>query len=259
MKPHRDPAGKTDGMPNITDTVTTPDGTCTVRLITPEGPGPWPGVVMFPDAGGVRDTFDEMAAHLAGFGYAVLLPDVYYRHGDWAPFDMATAFTDEDERKRLMSMIRSVTADSMAVDAGAYFDYLAGRPEVSGDTFGTTGYCMGGRTSLVVAGRRPERVAAAASFHGGGLVTDSADSPHLLADRIRAAVYVAGAENDASFTPVQAEQLDKALTAAGVEHTIETYPAGHGFAVPDNPPYDADAAERHWTATREFFASTLAG
>ncbi|ORV07808.1 dienelactone hydrolase family protein [Mycobacterium celatum] len=244
-------------MPNITDTVTTADGDCTVRLYTPDGEGPWPGVVMYPDAGGVRDTFYEMAAKLAGFGYAVLLPDVYYRSGDWKPFDMSTAFSDPKERQRLFSMIGTVTPLKMAIDAEAFFDYLAARPEVKGERFGVCGYCMGGRTSLVVAGRQPERVAAAASFHGGGLVTDSADSPHLLADQIQAAIYVAGARNDGSFTAEHAEQLDKALTAAGVEHTIETYPAEHGFAVPDNPPYDADAAERHWTAMRDFFGAKL--
>ncbi len=244
-------------MPKITDSVTTPDGTCPVRLFTPDGPGPWPGVVMYCDAGGVRDTFDQMAAKLAGFGYAVLLPDVYYRSGDWAPFDMATVFGDERERNRLFSMIGNITQDKMVNDAGAFFDYLAARPEVSGDRFGVCGYCMGGRTSLVVTGRLPERVAAAASFHGGGLVTESADSPHLLADRMSATVYVGGAENDASFTADDAEQLDKALTAAGVSYTIEWYSAGHGFAVPDNPPYDADAAERHWTAMADLFGSAL--
>jgi len=246
-------------MPNITDTVTTPDGSCPVRLFTPEGEGPWPGVVLYPDAGGVRDTFDEMAAHLADFGYAVLLPDVYYRQGEWAPFDMKTAFSDDSERKRLMSLLGSISPDDWASDATAYFDYLAARPEVSGTKFGTTGYCMGGRASLTIAGRLPDRVAAAASFHGGGLVTDGNDSPHLRADQIQAAIYVGGAENDASFTADHAEHLDKALTAAGVEHTIETYAAGHGYAVPDNGSYDADAAERHWTATREFFGAKLHG
>ncbi len=246
-------------MPKITDTVTTPDGTCTVRLFTPEGEGPWPGVVMYPDAGGVRDTFDEMAAKLADFGYAVLLPDVYYRLGDWEPIDMKTAFSDPEQRKRLMSMIGSITPDTMATDAAAFFDYLVARPEVSGDRFGLTGYCMGGRTAVVVAGRLPDRVAAAASFHGGGLVTDCEDSPHLRADDIQAVVYVAGAENDGSFTAEHAEQLEKALTAAGVDHKIETYPAAHGYAVPDNASYDAAAADRHWTAMREFFGANLAG
>jgi carboxymethylenebutenolidase len=247
-------------MPNITDTVTTPDGTCTVHLFTPEGPAaqaPWPGVVMFPDAGGVRDTFQQMAAKLAGFGYAVLLPDVYYRSGDWAPFDMATVFGDERERQRLFSMIGGLTSDKIASDASAFFDYLADRPEVSGERFGVCGYCMGGRISVLVAGRVPDRVAAAASFHGGGLVTDTADSPHLLADQLRATVYIGGAENDASFTTDHAEQLDKALTSAGVQHSIEWYQAAHGFAVPDNPPYDDAAAERHWTAMTDLFVSTL--
>ena len=197
-----------------------------------------------------------MAAKLAGFGYAVLLPDVC-RNGDWAPFDMATAFTDKQERRRLFSMIGSISPDNMASDAGAFFDYLAARPEVSGERFGVCGYCMGGRTSVVVAGRVPERVAAAASFHGGGLVTETAHSPHLLADRMSATVYVGGAENDESFTADHAEQLDKALTAAGVAHTIEWYSAAHGFAVPDNPPYDVAADERHWKAMTELFGSAL--
>jgi carboxymethylenebutenolidase len=244
-------------MPNITDTVTTADGSCPVRLFTPEGQGPWPGVVMIPDAGGVRQTFFDMAANLADSGYAVLLPDVYYRQGDWAPFDMETAFTDESERNRLFSYIGSITPDNWASDANAYFDYLAARPEASGTKFGITGYCMGGRAALTIAGLVPDRVAAAASYHGGGLVTDGADSPHLRADKIQATVYVGGAEDDASFTADHAEQLEKALTAAGVDHKIETYSAGHGFAVPDNRSYDAAAADKHWTTMREVFAEAL--
>lgn len=245
-------------MPTITDTITTPDGTCPVTLATPDGDGPWPAVVMFPDAGGRRPVFEEMAKKLADYGYAVLLPDVYYRHGDWAPFDLNTAFSDPDERKRVMSMMGSLTPDKIAGDAAAYFDYLESRPEVTGTTFGTTGYCMGGRASLLVAGRVPERVAAAMSFHGGGLAADDPNSPHLLADRIRAAVYVAAAENDGSFTAEQAQTLDAALTAANVEHTIETYPAAHGFAVSDHDAvYDASAAQRHWDAMEHFFGAKL--
>jgi carboxymethylenebutenolidase len=244
-------------MPSVSATVTTPDGTCPVTLHTPNGAGPWSAVIMYPDAGGVRDTFQDMAATLAGFGFAVLLPDVYYRHGDWQPFTMATAFSDPAERERLMGMVRSVTPDMMASDAGAFLDFLEQRPEVRGGGVGVCGYCMGGRTSLIVAGRQPDRVAAAGSIHGGGLATDDPSSPHLVADRMKATVYVAGAENDHSFTPEQAEMLDKALTAAGVKHKIEIYPAAHGFAVPDNAPYDAEAAERHWIALRSLFGSAL--
>lgn len=245
-------------MPVTSDAVTTPDGICPITVATPDGDGPWPAVVMYPDAGGARDTLREMATQLAGHGYVVLVPDVYYRDPGWAPFDMATVFGDAAERQRLFGMIHKVTPDIMATDAAAFFDYLAARSDVTGEAFGTTGYCMGGRTSLVVAGRVPERVAAALSFHGGGLAADDPGSPHLLADRIRAAVYVGGARDDASFTAEQARALDDALTAAGVEHTIESYPALHGFAVPDNAPYDPDAAARHWAATVDFLGRHLA-
>ena len=244
-------------MPRINDTVTTADGACPVTLHTPNGDGPWPGIIMYPDAGGARPTFRAMADRLADYGYAVLVPDVYYRDGDWAPFSMATVFEDEGERNRLFSMISKVTPEIMATDATAFFDYLATRPEVSGETFGTTGYCMGGRTSLVVAGRVPERVAAAMSFHGGGLAGDDPGSPHLLAERMQAAIYVGAAQNDRSFTTEDGETLDKALTAAGVEHTIEFYPAFHGFAVPDNGPYDEPSARRHWETMKSFFGAHL--
>src|SRR6476660_8075111 len=120
-------------MPNITDTITTPDGNCPVHVFTPEGSGPWPGVVMFPDAGGLRYTFDEMGAQLAQSGYVVLVPDVYYRNADWAPFNMTSVFGEEQERNRLMSMIGTLTPVKITADAGAFFDYLAGRSEVSGD------------------------------------------------------------------------------------------------------------------------------
>ncbi|MGK2882774.1 MAG: dienelactone hydrolase family protein [Mycobacterium sp.] len=244
-------------MPTTQETVTTPDGQCRVTFATPDGDGPWPGIVMYPDAGGPRQVFDDMATELASYGYVVLVPDVYYRSGDWAPFDMGTVFSDESERNRLYEMIKSVTPNAMASDAATLFYYLSFRREVDGDKFGTTGYCMGGRASLTVAGRLPGEVAAAMSFHGGGLVSDDPASPHLLADKITAAVYVGGAENDASFTPEHAATLDKALTAAGVEHTIETYSAGHGFAVPDNGPYDEAAARQHWDAMKDFFAKHL--
>ena len=126
-------------MPTITDAITTSDGKCPVMLSLPDGEGPWPAIVMYPDAGGARPTFRDMAEQLAGYGYAVLVPDVYYRDGDWAPFDMATVFADQDERKRLFAMIGKITPDIMERDSAAFFDYLESRPEVRGNTFGTTG------------------------------------------------------------------------------------------------------------------------
>jgi carboxymethylenebutenolidase len=215
-------------------------------------------VLLFPDAGGARETMRVMADRLAGMGYVALVPDVYYREGEWTPFDIATVFSDENERARLSGFMSSLTRDRIVADTGAYLDYLLSRPEVVDSAAGTTGYCMGGRLSLITAGAHPDKVGAAASFHGGRIaVEDDPESPHLAANRISATVYVAGAEDDGSFTPEQAQLLDSALTEAGVPHTVEFYPAKHGFAVPDNPTYDAAAEDRHWKALEALYGSAL--
>ena len=237
--------------------ITTPDGVCRASLHTPDGGGAHPAVVMYTDAGGVRDTFHAMAQRLAGAGYAVLLPDPYYRLGEIEPFDLATAFTDPEQRRRLGELVASVTKAGSTTDTAAFLDWLAGQPEVLDDGVGVTGYCMGGGLALNAAGRFPGRVVAAASFHGGRLATDAPDSPHLLAPSMRARVLVAAARDDGSFDEDQARRLGEALTAAHVEHRIEVYDALHGFAVPDLPTYDAAAVERHWTETDHLFGSTL--
>ncbi len=238
--------------------VPAPDGHSDATLHLPEGDGPWPGVLAFPDAGGVRETFRQMGDRLAGLGYVTLVPDIYYRAGDWAPFDVATVFTDKRERARMSSLASVLTNGRIIADAGAYAGFLLARPEVTGAAIGTTGYCLGGRMSLVAAGGLGHTIAAAASFHGGRLaVAGDPASPHLAADRITATVYVAGAEDDGSFTAEQAALLAAALTDAGVDHTIEFYPARHGFAVPDNPTYDTAAETRHWQALRDLYRARL--
>jgi carboxymethylenebutenolidase len=238
--------------------IPTPDGSSDGTLHLPDGAGPWPGVLIFPDAGGARETFRQFGDKLANEGYVALVPDVYYRAGDWAPFDIATVFSDPEQRTRLFAMVRTLTNDRVIADAEAYTDFLLARPEVSGSAIGTTGYCMGGRMSLVAAGGLGSKVAAAASFHGGRLaLADDPSSPHLAADSITATVYVAGAEEDDSFTPAHAELLDSALTEAGVDHIVEFYPAHHGFAVPDNPTYDAEASARHWRALDDLYRAHL--
>jgi carboxymethylenebutenolidase len=186
-----------------------PDGCSSGTLHVPDGGGPWPGVLVFPDAGGVRETFGQMGDRLADTGYVALIPDIYYRAGGWAPFDMATLFTDPPERARMGTLMRVLTNDRIIADAGAYSDFLLARPEVTGPAIGTTGYCLGGRLSLIAAEGLGRTIAAAASFHGGRLaVADDPSSPHLLADRITARVYVAGAKDDNSFTAGQAQLLE---------------------------------------------------
>ena len=143
-------------MPSVSATVTTPDGTCPVTLHTPNGSGPWPGVVMYRRRGRRPRHHARHGRHLADYGYAVLLPDVYYRHGDWEPFDMRTVFGDPEQRTRLMSMVGSVTPDMIASDAGAFFDFLESRPEVKGVAIRGL-RVLHGRPHLGDRGRTPAR------------------------------------------------------------------------------------------------------
>ncbi len=234
------------------------DGTCPAALSLPAGEGPYPAVIMFPDAGGMRDSMKQMGERLSGQGYVVLVPDFYYRNGPYEPIDMRTAFATKATAEKIMGMMQGYTVDMVVRDAGTFVDYLDSLPEKMPGGVGTTGYCMGGRLSLITAANLGARIAAAASFHGGNLAkADDPDSPHHKANAIEAAVYVAGAIEDQSFTDEQKDLLEKSLTQAGVVHTIETYQAHHGFAVPDNASHDAAAADRHWEATEQFFGSVL--
>ena len=245
-------------MPCLDVQIPAADGASNGTLHIPDGGGPWPGVLVFPDAGGARETFRQMGGHLAGMGYAVLIPDIYYRAGQWAPFDVATLFSDTSERARMRRLVAPLTNDAIIADAGACGDFLLARPEVTGTAIGTTGYCLGGRMSLIAATGLGDKIAAAASIHGGRLaVAGDPASPHLAAERITATVYVAGARDDGSFTAEQAALLESALTGAGVDHTIEFYPARHGFAVPGNPTYDAPASGRHWAALGDLYRARL--
>jgi len=245
-------------MPRLDVQIPAPEGHSNGTLHVPDGDGPWPGVLVFPDAGGARETFRQMADRLASMGYVTLVPDIYYRAGEWAPFNIATLFTDKQERARMSSLASLLTNDRIIADSGAYAAFLLARPEVTGSAIGTTGYCLGGRMSLIAAGGLGSKIAAAASFHGGRLAVDGdPSSPHLSADRITATVYVAGAKDDDSFTDGQAELLERALTNAGVDHTLVFYSAHHGFAVPDNPTYNTGANARHWEALHELYQTRL--
>jgi carboxymethylenebutenolidase len=238
--------------------IDTADGTCPAALSIPDGGGPWPAVIMFADAGGMRDTIRQMGERLSGLGYVVLVPDFYYRNGPYEAVDMRTAFQNKESAERIMSMMQGYTADLVVRDAKSFVDYLDTVSEKKPGGVGTTGYCMGGRLSLITAANLGGAIAASASFHGGNIAKeDDPDSPHHKASAIKATVYVAGAIEDQSFPEEQKDLLEKSLSEAGVTHTIETYPAHHGFAVADNPSYDEAAAERHWQAMENLFGSIL--
>jgi carboxymethylenebutenolidase len=245
-------------MPRIDVQVPTRDGVSKGTLHVPDGTGPWPGVLVFTDIFGTRDVFLAMGDRLAGLGYVALIPDVYYRE-QYEPFDPRTAFSDATERNRLFGLAHTLTNERVIADADAYADFLLERPEVRGPAIGAHGYCMGGRLALVAAGGIGGKLAAAASFHAAQVaVPDDPHSPHQAADKIRAAVLVAGSIEDAGFTQEHAALLDGALTAAGVPHTVEIWPGHHGFAVADMPVYDEALSERHWEALQTLYAEQLA-
>jgi len=188
----------------------------------------------------------------------VLLPDLFYRAGPYEPLDVKEVFASGDVRAVLGPRLGSTDNRRAAEDTRAFLEYLDSRDDVSGTRVGTTGYCMGGAISLTVAGTYPDRIAAAASFHGGSLATDTELSPHLLVDRIQGRVYVGAADNDGSYPPPMAARLIETLMEAGVAHRHDLYVgAAHGWTMSDAPVYDADAAERHWTEMLALFADTL--
>ncbi len=238
--------------------IKTRDGSCPTYVYRPSGSGPWPAVLVFMDGLGIRPAMFELGERLATYGYFVLLPDLFYRSGPYEPMNPFEMFTDPEKRKVLMGkFFAHATQDNIMSDTAAYLDYLAAQPDVRRGRIGTTGYCMGGLMSLTAAGTYPDRIAATASYHGGRLATAAPDSPHLLAPKIKSRVYVGGAIEDESFPDDMKERLEQALTKAGVDHTIETYQAKHGWVFRDMPVYDAAAAERHWKTLVALFDSKL--
>jgi carboxymethylenebutenolidase len=227
--------------------ITTRDGNCPSYVYRPSGAGPWPAVLVYMDGLGIRPAMLEVGERLASHGYFVLLPDLFYRSGPYEPMDPKAVFTDPEKRKVLMEkFFAHASQANIMSDTRAFLDYLAAQPDVKPGGIGTTGYCMGGLMSLTAAGSYPDRIAVTASYHGGRLATDAPESPHLLAPKIRSRVYIAGAIEDPSFPDEMKARLEEALTKAGVDHKIETYPAKHGWVFRDTPVYDAAACQRHY-------------
>ena len=246
-------------MPRNEVLIGAPDGDARAFFFHPQGGGPWPAVIFYMDAPAIRPALFTMCERLAGEGYAVLLPDMFWRAGPYEPIDVKAVFGDEAKRREVFGkLVGSTNPEKAMRDSGAFLGWLAARPEVKGDKVGVTGYCMGAGMALRAAGTYPDRVAACAGFHGGRLATDEPNSPHLLAPKIKAKVYVGGADEDPGFPPAEADRLRDALTAAGVENTVEIYAgARHGYAPPDMPVYNAAAAERHWRELLKLLGETL--
>jgi carboxymethylenebutenolidase len=240
--------------------ITTEDGVCPAYVFHPAGAGPWPAVLFFMDGIGIRPALFEIGERLAAHGYYVLLPDLYYRVGPYEPMDAKRVFTDPELRQTLFQKFMGKINQALAMrDTRAALAFLAAQPDVAPGKIGATGYCMGGGFAIMAAGHFPDRFAAVAAYHPANLATDAPDSPHLLAPKIQAKVYVGQASDDANFPEAMKARLDAALTEAGVAHTIDLYAARHGWVPSDTPVHDAPAAERHWQTLFALLDGTLRG
>ena len=239
--------------------VPTPDGTADGHFVRPSS-GAHPGVLIWPDALGLRPAFEQMGRRLAESGYAVLVVNPYYRTVRAPVLPEGASFRDEATRKKIFPLMRSLSPETNVTDARAFVGFLDAQDAVAGDRkMGTTGYCMGGSMTMRTAAAFPERIGAGASFHGGRLVTDAPDSPHRLVDRMRAHYLFAIAENDDQKDPQAKTALRDAFDAAGLPAEIEVY-AGtlHGWCPPDSAVYHEPQAERAWSRLLALFETALA-
>lgn len=234
------------------------DGICDGVLYQPEGEGRSPGVIFLTDIGGIRPATREMARRLAEEGYCVLLPNVFYRTGRPPLWDFPRKLGEERTMTRIAELSAPVTPEAMERDASDYVEFLAAQDSVSEGMMGVVGHCFTGAMAMRAAATRPDRIAAAASFHGVRLFTDDPTSPHLVLPRVKAQLYVAHAVKDKSMPKEAIEKLDRALEAWGGEYESEIYDgAYHGWTALDSPVYNEPQAERAFKKLTELFAETL--
>ena len=217
-----------------------------------------PGAIHLTDIGGIRPSHREMARRLAERGYAVLLPNVFYRSGKPPMFDFQPKMGDERTMKRFGELAGPMTPAAMEQDSASYVDFLAKQDGVGAGAVGVVGYCFTGSMAMRMAALRPEKIAAAASFHGGGLYTDAPTSPHLVLPRVKAKLYFGHATKDASMPAEAIEKLERALAAWGGKYESETYDgAFHGWTTSDAPVYNQAQADRAFEKLTGLFAQTL--
>ena len=236
--------------------IKTSDGVADCELFTPDGQGSWPGVIMYPDIGGLRPVFRDMARRLAADGFAVLVPNPFYRLSR-VPVYRDFKFGDEKTTERMGEVRKVVTPQGTANDAHAFVSFLKSQPQVKGK-IGTVGYCMGGGMAMRAAAAEPDAIAAAVSFHGSQLASDDPQSPHTLAPKIKARMYFGFAIEDRTMPPEAVDKLKAALDAAGVKYEGEVYAgARHGWCVKDHNVYHEQQAEHAWHHMLHLFKQTL--
>ena len=239
--------------------VQTAGGTTEAVIYFPETTGRWPGVIHYTDIGGIRASHEQMARRLSEAGYVVLMPNIFYRTSALPLFDFPLKFGEERTTKRLSELTGPLTSDAITCDASDYVDFLARQDFVKPGPMGVVGYCFSGKMALYTAFSRPDRIAAAASFHAGGLASDAPNSPHLiLGPFITARLYFGHATSDKSMPADAIEKLNRALEAWGGKYESEVYEgAYHSWTVPDSPVYNQPQADRAFEKLTSLLAETL--
>ncbi|MDQ0675709.1 MULTISPECIES: dienelactone hydrolase family protein [Micrococcaceae] len=238
-------------------------GTAEALVARPStGTGPFPGVILYMDAFGLRPRIQDMAQRVADWGYVVLAPNVFYREGkagELAPAaDMATAEGRAAAGKAAFPRVGRLTPDKAVADIDAWVKALGAIDGAAPGPIGAFGYCMGARLAVRTATARPDVVAACGGFHGGGLATDAPDSPHLALGNARARFVFGHADHDQSMAPDAVARLGEALQAAGLEASNEIYPgASHGYSMADTSAFHPEATERHFRELRALLDATL--
>jgi carboxymethylenebutenolidase len=239
--------------------VKTPDGTCDAALFHPSGAGKHPPVLMWTDILGLRPAFRDMGRRLAAQGYVVLVPNPFYRTRKAPVLSGPFNFADPNDRAKLTELTAPLTTPAVTSDAGAYLAFLDAQGATNTKAkAGTVGYCMGGPLTMRTAALKADRIGAGVSCHGGNLVNDTPDSPHLLVPKIKASYYFAVADNDDKRQPDAKDKLKAAFAAAHVPATIEVYDGcQHGWCVKDGAVYNEAGAERAWGNMLALFKGAL--
>jgi carboxymethylenebutenolidase len=246
---------------DVTDTdvmVPTPDGSADAVLIHPAGPGSWPAVLMWPDILGLRPVFREMGRRLAAAGYTVLVPNPFYRSKRAPVVTGSFDFNDAKQRDSLMSLRSTLTDAGLDKDAAAFIAFLDKQKQTNRRKgAGVQGYCFSGPFAFHTAAARSDRIRAVGSFHGGGLVTKDANSPHLLIPKTKASYVVAIARNDDQKQPDAKDVLKATFAAAKRPAVVEVFPADHGWCVPGSQAYDHASAEKAWAELLRLYLTKL--
>jgi carboxymethylenebutenolidase len=233
------------------------NGVTEALLVRPDSNEPLPAIINLTDGLGFRPAFTEQSKRIAERGYVVLTPNIFYRVSKVPVFSFEPDFSDERSRERFAELRAPMTTAAMERDGSAYVDFLASQPFVGSGPMGVIGFCFAGKFALLVAAMRPDRVAAAASFHGGGLFTDTIDSPHLVLPRVKARLYFGHATADQGMRTEAIEKLEWALRSWGGDYESEMYDAKHGWMIPGGRVYDAPNAERGFEKLMELVDDTL--